>query len=192
MTLLILIRHSIPDYQPEINSHDWALSQVGVMLCKRMADMIRSYEPTRVFASVEPKATQTGQLIAEHLALPFETVEGLQEQSRRTERWYDDLRERQNDIMKIFAEPESIVYGEESGVAAYKRFANAINDLRSRYSDETMAVVTHGTVMALFLEREANLNGPDFWMVMGCPMFVVLSPAETGYMVVTVENNVRT
>ena len=192
MTYLILARHSVPDYRPDINSHDWPLSQAGVMLCKPLAEMIRSYQPQRVIASLEPKATQTGQQIAKHLDIPFETAPGLEEQTRRTERWYDDLQERTRDVLKIFAEPDHVVYGEESGTAAYERFAAAIDEVRGQYPDETLAIVAHGTVMALFLERQAQVDGPAFWQAMGCPMFVVLSPADGGYTVVAIEHDVTT
>jgi hypothetical protein len=46
--------------------------------------------------------------------------------------------------------------------------------------------VTHGTVMALYLERRAGIEAIPFWKNMGIPMAVVLESIGDGnYQIVT-------
>jgi broad specificity phosphatase PhoE len=44
-----------------------------------------------------------------------------------------------------------------------------------RHPRQSVAVVTHGTVMTLFVTRAAGLEAFPFWKRLGLPAFVVLS-----------------
>lgn len=177
---LILIRHSNPKQIPDINSHYWDLSEKGRANCQPLAEKLRPYNLQRVITSDEPKAMLTGQLVAKHLNLPVDTAPDLHEQKRDTVGWFDSPEERATAVRKLFEQPDAVVFGEESGTAAYQRFAHAIDSLQSKYPHENLGVATHGTVMALFLERRAEVDAIDFWQQMGIPMFVVLEPTENG------------
>src|SRR5206468_3440427 len=75
-----------------------------------LAPHIARYAPRRVVASLEPKATETGSIIAERLHVPFTTAEGLHEHDRRAIRFLgaDDFAARMRDL---FAQPDSAVFG---------------------------------------------------------------------------------
>src|SRR5688572_10151293 len=83
---LILVKHAMPQVDVETPAHQWRLRPEGVDGANAVADRLRSahYRPTKVVASLEPKATETGSIIAKRLRLPFATVEGLHEHDRRT------------------------------------------------------------------------------------------------------------
>lgn len=178
MTKLVLIRHANPKMIPDVNSHYWELSDKGQSNCTPLAEKLRAYDIQRIIASEEPKATETGQLVAKHLNLPFTTAANLYEQERYTTGWFDSVEARTVAVRKLFEQPDEVVFGEESGIQAYNRFANTIRELQKQYPDETLGIATHGTVMALFLERQAEVDAIEFWQTMGIPMFVVLNSTE--------------
>ena len=139
-----------------------------------MAERLRSahYRPTKIVASLEPKATETGSIIAKRLRLPFATMEGLHEHDRRAAGFLstDVFAARMRDV---FAHPDAVVFGNESGSAALARFAKAVDQV---VSDETgdIVVVSHGTVISLFVASRARVNASELWAVLGLPSYVSL------------------
>ena len=47
--------------------------------------------------------------------------------------------------------------------------------LEEEYTAENLAVVTHGTVLSLYVTRMAGLEPVAFWKSLGLPSFVALS-----------------
>lgn len=174
MKKLILVRHSNPVMEKEVSSHTWILSDKGKANCKPLAEKLRPYGVDIVITSNEPKTRETGWLVAEILDVPVKAVDGLEEQMRHTVGWFDSVEARNSAVRKLFEVQDEVVFGEESAVDAYERFARAINLLENDYPDKVVTVVTHGTVMALFLERHSDVDPIEFWQKMGLPMYVVL------------------
>jgi broad specificity phosphatase PhoE len=77
-------------------------------------------------------------------------------------------------VAQVLSEPEKLSMGSETGNQAYERFASAI-DIVLGQQDGNLAVVTHGTVMSLFVARAAGIDPVRFWQRLGLPAFVVLS-----------------
>ncbi|MDP9251920.1 MAG: hypothetical protein M3O80_02845, partial [Chloroflexota bacterium] len=69
----------MPQVDVETPGHLWRLRPEGVAGAGVLAErLVRAgYRPSKIVASLEPKATQTGSIVAERLRLPFATVEGL-------------------------------------------------------------------------------------------------------------------
>ena len=65
--------------------------------------------------------------------------------------------------------------GRETAEAAVKRFSNAIDHALKETRGATTSIVTHGTVITLFVSQH-NPHVPRFpmWDVLGLPSFVVL------------------
>src|SRR5439155_1154486 len=81
---LILVKHAMPQVDVETPAHEWRLGPVGVAGAGTIATTLgKRYAPSRIVASQEPKATQTGAIIAERLHLPLVMAEGLHEHDRR-------------------------------------------------------------------------------------------------------------
>lgn len=139
-----------------------------------MAERLRSahYRPTKIVASVEPKATETGSIIAKRLRLPFATMEGLHEHDRRAAGFLraDVFASRMRDL---FAHPDAIVFGNESGSVALARFANAVDQVVSEETGDVV-IVSHGTVMSLFVASRAHIDASDLWAGLGLPSYVSL------------------
>jgi len=186
MPNLILVRHSLPNIVPTIPADQWSLSEAGRQRCEPLADKLAAYHPDVFITSTEPKAIETGRIVADLLDKPCETAEGLHEHERRdvgfgSVEWFEGL------VASFFKAPQSLVFGSETANQAHQRFSRAIADIIQTYPEQNVAVVTHGTVMTLFVARAAGLEPFPLWKRLGLPAFTVLSIPEFGLLAV-VEN----
>jgi broad specificity phosphatase PhoE len=173
MASLILVKHAAPQVVPETPSEKWVLSEAGKHACSPLAESIARYEPTAVIASLEPKAAETGELLAARLGLPFETAVGLHEHDRSNVP-HMQSREFISLVELLFRKPEECVLGKESGDEAATRFREALDAVIKTYPDQNLAVVSHGTVIALLLEKLGGGRGFELWRRMGLPSFAII------------------
>jgi broad specificity phosphatase PhoE len=72
-----------------------------------------------------------------------------------------------------------LALGNESADEALRRFRGAVRDLLGQHPDETVAVVSHGTVIALYVaEHTEDHTSFELWRKLGLPSLVVLSRPE--------------
>jgi broad specificity phosphatase PhoE len=131
-----------------------------------------------VFTSREPKAEETGRLIAARLGIPWAPGSGLHEHDRAGEVFYQDRDVFIRRVRDFFAHPEALVFGRETADQAHQRFATAVQMLAAGHPEETLVFVTHGTVMSLFVSRAVGLAPFPFWQSLGMPAYVVLRAAS--------------
>jgi broad specificity phosphatase PhoE len=170
---LILVKHAWPTVDPAQPAAHWRLSERGREGAHGLARALAAHGPQRVVASLEPKATETGRIVADALGLPFETRPDLHEHDRRdvpflTSAAFDAQ------VSRFFAEPDRRVFGHESASAALDRFDAAVAATLAEAPNETVVVVAHGTVMSLYLARHAGLDALTTWRRLGLPSYVVL------------------
>lgn len=175
MAELILVRHSISNPRPDAVSHEWELTDAGRQRCIPLAEQLASYQPAVIISSHEPKARATAQLVAEHLGLPLLQGEGLHEHLRHTVPYFDSVAEFRGRVADFFARPTEHIFGEESADEAYVRFAGGIENALATYPNQTVVVVTHGTVMSLFIARANGLDAYALWERWDMPAYAVLS-----------------
>jgi 2,3-bisphosphoglycerate-dependent phosphoglycerate mutase len=172
---LILVRHSQVATDPAVPPKQWRLSQQGWELCLPLAEALRPYTPEILLSSDEPKAIDTANLIAERLGLTVQIAAGLDEH-RRPYVAEDFL-----DLMQHYFEaPGERVFGEESAAEATDRFATAVDAAVRAHAASTLAVVTHGTVLALYAAPLFGLDPYLLWTRMSLPSFVVLDLGAGG------------
>jgi broad specificity phosphatase PhoE len=180
MAELILVRHSQPERVVGVPASKWRLSAEGRQRCLSLAYRLAPHQPSRVVTSLEPKAIETGQIIAAILNIPWNSMPDLHEHERpeavRTLA-PEAFRAR---VADLFEYHDQLVLGTETADQAHKRFAAAIADLLSHYQEDTLSVVTHGTVMTLFISRATGLEPVSFWKQLGLPAFTVLSLPDLG------------
>jgi broad specificity phosphatase PhoE len=172
---LVLIRHSQPEIVPGVPASGWRLSDTGRDRCRALADRLVAYDLAAVVASREPKAVETGQIVARALGLPFETAADLHEHDRPNVGLLADEEQFQARVASVFEHPGELVFGRETADEAHVRFTTAIANVMAQHPRGNLAVVTHGTVMTLFVARAAGLDPVPFWKRFGLPAFVVLS-----------------
>ncbi len=177
MRKLILIKHSAPLVRPAVPPEQWRLSAEGKARCVALADAVRPHFPTRVFSSTEVKAQETGDLLATALGVARATAPGLHEHDRSNVP-HLPTREFVSLMALFFSRPTERVLGRESAAEALERFSAAVAAVVPRDAEENVAVVSHGTVIALFLARHSRSRGFDLWREMGLPSFAVLSVPE--------------
>ncbi len=163
----------MPQVDVETPAHEWRLGPVGVAGAGTIATTLgKRYAPSRIVASQEPKATQTGAIIAERLHLPLVMAEGLHEHDRRAIRFLaaDVFAARMRDL---FAHPDTAVFGSESAQAAIARFTAAVDRITDEDSGDVV-IVSHGTVIALFVGARADVDAAQLWATLGLPSYVAL------------------
>jgi broad specificity phosphatase PhoE len=173
MNKLILVKHSAPQIDPLQPSERWQLSEKGIALCDPLAERLHVHDIAAIVSSDEPKALQTAQLIGQRLGVAVEENLGLREHDRRRVP-HLDTRDFISSVAQLFHEPDRRVLGSETANQARARFTKALDACLGRHTGGNLAVVSHGTVIALYLEQVAGLKGYPLWRAMGLPSFVVL------------------
>jgi broad specificity phosphatase PhoE len=165
---LLLVRHSAPELDPTAPSHEWRLSDEGRRRCGPLAERVAAYGPELLVSSPEPKARETAELIAPSIGLDVQLEERLRETARRTVGWLP--RDRlELGIKALVDRPDQIVFGEESATAALARFDAAVAGLPDR-----ALVVTHGTVMSLYIAAKTGRDAFEVWQSLELPDAVEL------------------
>ena len=154
--LLILIRHSHPKIDPNIPSNEWHLSKKGRSLCKRLAERLAPYKADVLISSHEPKALETAQIISTKLNIPCEAADGLHEHQRKYVP-FTNQKHFETKVASFFDQPDLVIFGEESADQAYQRFSTALINLIKKYPYQTLMVVSHGTVISLWVARKIGL-----------------------------------
>lgn len=178
MHQLILIRHSIPEVRPDAPPSTWHLAPEGVARAKTFAARIDLSRASRIFSSAEPKALETARVLGEAWQLPVEQVTGLHEHERPETRIVPPAQFEAN-IRALFARPSEIVFGSESADAARQRFTTAVAGLVERHHGD-VAVVTHGTVMALFVAAHTGRDAFELWKQQQMPCAALLTLPDYG------------
>lgn len=172
---LILIKHAMPDVVPGKPASTWLLSDDGKRACRPLAERLRIHTPEFIVTSTEPKANETGLRVSSILGIPFESAPDLHEHRRDTVPYHDSAEEWHASIARFFNQPDDVVLGEESAAQAGDRFAGAIEQVVQRHPERTVAIVSHGTVISLYVARIAGVDPFPLWQRLGLPSFVVLS-----------------
>jgi broad specificity phosphatase PhoE len=177
MRKLIFIRHSAVAKDPNISPHDWPLSKDGRSRTHALLPRLTPYQPTRFITSHEPKAMETGQILADALGKPCTIAPGLQEHDRVGTPYYANQTEFENIISRLFIHPTELVFGNETADQARTRFTQTIHTLLAQHPPtDTLAIVTHGTVLTLFLaHHNPHLDPIPFWHSLQLPDLVVVS-----------------
>ena len=172
MRKLILIKHARPLVDPSKSSDLWDLSDEGREQAKGLASKIAPYQPAIIVSSEEPKAVQTAEIIAGDLKIKAASAPDLHEHDRSN---VPHMRSGEfiSHVELFFRKPNERVLGRESATEALGRFENAIDDVLAGHAEGDIAIVSHGTVIALFIEHHSDRNGFAVWREMSLPSFAV-------------------
>ncbi len=185
MPKLILIKHAPPQIEPGVSSHEWKLSPAGRERAAALAERLRPHAPAVVFTSDEPKAIETAEIVATALGVPHEVAADLEEHDRSNVPQMP-TREFISSMALFFKKPSELVLGRETAEQAQRRVTVAIDRILSENSKRDVAVVTHGTVLALYLAPIMEGDPFDLWRRLGLPSYVALD-AESLEVIETVE-----
>jgi len=155
MPLLYLIRHPHTRASPRVPPSAWGLSSAGE---EQLWALVRApfwANVSAVYTSPQIKTRVVGEAVQALYDLPVRIVTGLDEARREVWLAPEEFEAAQRAFL---ANPERTpVHGWESADAARQRFAAAVGALCGRHApDESIALVTHATVLTLYL---AHLRG---------------------------------
>jgi len=177
---LVLVKHSLPTIVPARPAPEWRLSPAGAARCVALAARRRGFDARAIASSVEPKAVETATLVGQELGIPVELVEGLHEHDRRDATLLGDA-EYASAVKALFARPQELVFGRETGAAALSRFDAAVTGILTAVpAVDDVIVVAHGTVISLYVAAHAGLDGWELWRRLGLPSLVVLDRDDLG------------
>ena len=177
MHYLLLIRRPQPEIVADIPAREWQLSVEGRRRCENIIPTVATYAPVKIVTSREPKAIETGHIIAERLRMPVYAADNLHEHERSKVPLLS-RDEFTTTVKRFFDHPNQLVLGDETADQAHIRFDTAIQNLLSHHPAETLTVVAHGTVISLFVSRHAGVDAFRLWEQLGMPALLVLSRPE--------------
>lgn len=168
-----LIKHARPEKVAGIDSHGWPLSAEGRNDARRLGERLAAAAVpySAVLTSREPKAAETAEIVAGVLGIPCHSHDGLEEHDRSNVPLMKTA-EFVSAIELFFRKPQQLVLGNETARQALRRFETAIDRALEAHPDGNVIVVSHGTVLALWLSHYCHLQGYEVWRQMGLPSFV--------------------
>jgi broad specificity phosphatase PhoE len=156
---LYLIRHA-HTRQTALPAETWPLSDLGLLQAQRLAEQPFWQDVHIICASVEPKALQTAQIVAERHDLPVEPSFDLRELRCPG----DFVSDYEAAVREVLANPTASLNGWEPAGEAQTRIMTAIERLLMLHENETLAVVSHGLVLTLYLAYLADATPTlDLW-----------------------------
>ena len=179
MNKLILVRHSEPEIQPDKPASTWRLSKRGRTRAMKLAEELRGFNTASIWSSKEQKAIETAQILADALKIPVQTTDGLEEHHRSNVPFFPTRNEFEQAIQQFFRNPQQLVLGDETAHQALQRFTAAISRIiatDTADTADTAIIVTHGTVMTLYMASVSGVDPMCFWRSLETPSFVVLPP----------------
>lgn len=146
MNTLYLVRHAHTQ-QTALPVETWPLSDLGRQQAQKLAALPFWQDVQIICSSAEPKALQTAQIIAAQRDLPVEPIWDLRELRRPG----NPVLDYEAAVQAVLENPTSSVNGWEPAGEAQTRIVTAIERLLILHQDQTLAVVSHGLVLTLYL-----------------------------------------
>ena len=171
MRKLVLVRHSQPQIERDEPAAEWRLSELGRRRAESMAAHLGGYRANVIWSSREPKAVETAEIVGSALGVPIHIEAGLEEHHRRNTPFFPTTREFEQAVEEFFAQPSRLVFGTETASQACDRFTAAIDAVLEADPGDAI-VVTHGTVMTLYLAQVADLQPMSVWRELRTPCLV--------------------
>lgn len=175
MSRLLLVKHALPHIEPDRPATRWRLGETGRAQSFRLAEALRPHGPSVVITSDEPKAVETGQLVAGRLELPCTVAPGLHEQDNAGTPYFDTRAEFEGAVRSLFDEPGRRAYGNESAEEALGRFEKAVEAALEPHPHKNAVIVAHGRINTLFVAAHNPLDAFAFWKAWQLGTFSVLS-----------------
>lgn len=176
---LVLVRHARPQLRAGVKAAHWTLDPgavpeveaLGHALAAALPGVSDAKLPSTVVASHEPKALATARELARVWGRPYSQAAGLEEHHRGPLPLVDDLTWRAT-VGRVFTQPRELVLGEETGVEAQLRFSGAVGavlDAAKSRGEGLCTIVSHGTVITLYLAAANQLDSIELWASLAMP-----------------------
>jgi len=173
MNRLYLVRHARPRIDPARHHSEWDLDPAGEPQLRQLASLPHWSAAYRIVSSTEPKAVKTAAYIAGlHDLPPPDTLAELGELHKGA-----FVANHAEVMAALFKHPDRPVgEGWETASAALARFAGAIEGLIRAAEGRDLVVVSHGTVLSLYLSHLQGKSHVDLaeWAGIRFPDYCVV------------------
>lgn len=150
----LILRHAETVKDSNVHPKDWLLTPDALTKISEYISTGKFDTVTKIVSSTESKAIATGKPISEYLKLPIiemeEFVEVKREKKFLTDAKFLDQKKRE------LTNLDTVENDTESANEALKRFESGIAKLESENSSENILIITHGTMMSLYLAKQEN------------------------------------
>lgn len=177
MARTILVRHGEPLVESNVPPTFWRLSRGGEGATLELAARLGPLELAAVFASPEPKAVRTADLLAREYGVPVRIDRDLREHERASTRFLSQP-EFDAGVERLLRSGRDLVFGDESADAVFKRMCRALDRARSADPDGDVVAVTHGTALSLYVGRMLGRDAAALWRQLGFSTAAILSGTE--------------
>lgn len=177
MTTIIFIRHAPTTINKDIPAKNWSLTANSRVLCTILAQKIKHHNIKQIYTSSEKKAQLTGQYIADELELKNLTISpNIQETASST--FYETQAEFREKVKLAMQYPHELRFGTETFHDAKSRFSAQVENLAQQHLNQTIAIVTHGRILSMYLGDIMQEAPEIIWDRLQMPAFAVLSWEE--------------
>ncbi len=156
MRRLVLVKHSMPEIERDKPASAWKLGDVGRCRAKLLSSSLEEFSPAVIWSSREPKAVETAEIVAKAFDVPVEVGDGLEEHHRDNVPFWDEREAFESAVERSLTDPDRLVFGAETANQARDRFTAALHRVIGVGHTDSV-VVTHGTVMTLYVAGEAGV-----------------------------------
>ncbi|MEM7110903.1 MAG: histidine phosphatase family protein [Chloroflexota bacterium] len=156
---IYIITHPNVVIDPNVPITQWPLSETGRARMECMLQQPWVGGITAVYASTEQKAIDGAVILADHLKLPYETMEALGEIDRSST-GYLPREEHDETAVLCFTNPHKSIRGWEPANSAQQRMVKAVNAIIAKDKTKTngaIGIVTHGAVATFLLCHLQNI-----------------------------------
>ena len=174
MRRLVLVKHSMPEIERDKPASAWKLGEVGRRRSVLLAAKLREFGPDVIWSSREPKAIETAQILASDFGVPVKIADGLEEHHRDNVPFLPSKEEFEEAVERFFRCPDRLELGTETAEQSRERFDTAIDKMIDAGQADSI-VVTHGTVISLYVANVTGVQTMEFWRRLGLPSYVVLA-----------------
>ena len=177
MRSLVLVKYLMPEIEFDRLASAWTLGEIGRRQSELLATQLCGFNPSVVWCRKEPKAVETAEIVAGAFGIPVHIAVGLEEHHRDDVPFFPTQEEFEAAVESFFCKPDQLVLGTETAEQTLGRITAAIDNVIEAEQTDTV-VITHATVMTLYLASVAGVRRMYFWRRLGLPSFVVLTLPE--------------
>lgn len=179
---LIFVRHSISKPNTDRSAHQWELTDEGRERCLKLAGQLwLHYSPSRFYSSDEPKAIETANILRGSLDIhadPLQIDTNFGETARKNAPFFADKADFTQAIHQAMLNPDELIYGEETFSQALRRFSGAVENIAQTTSTKTTIIVTHGTILSLFIASKSQMDAFTVWQSLDMPAYAIFKLPE--------------
>jgi broad specificity phosphatase PhoE len=184
MSKLVLIRHAQVTLDSRVPVDQWRLSEEGITAAAALRRDTVVAEVQLFYSSPEPKAVATAAAISGRKSIV--QVPDLKELDRAAVGWLRTEAEYAALVAEIFRHPDESIHGCEPAALAQQRIVHTIDRLVAAHPGCTLAVISHGIILALYmchLKRSVRPDPADIWHRIGFLDLAVVDPVQHTVMV---------